>query len=150
MMQRIIDGKTTVLASLVHATSPGQLGYLQNFAQFVSSHPDLDVMYGTTQNEAFHSQLKSFFRNIMFQTRRNAHVIFQIVTFAKLLAGATSKASTMQEKEKHELLRAASKFLWDGPLRFTPRLDFKTELNEHVDEDNLPQSAKRIKRKRHP
>ena len=70
MMERKVEGHTTILASLTHATSPNQLAYLQNFGLFVAKHPHIDVMYGTTRNEAFHKQLLSFFRNVMFQTSR--------------------------------------------------------------------------------
>eukprot|EP00973_Karenia_brevis_P040920 5662360-Karenia_brevis.AAC.1 len=85
MMPKRTGKNTNVLGSLTFATSPQQLAYLQNYAKFIAEHPDIDVMYGTTKNEAFHAQLKSYFRNVMIQTRRNAKAVCQIATLAKLI-----------------------------------------------------------------
>jgi hypothetical protein len=146
MMRRKVEKKTTVLSSLEHATTPNQLGYLRNTTKIICSHPGIDVMYGTTQNEAFHAQLKSHFRNVMIQTRRHAKAVCQIVTLAKLIAGVLAKTPLIKQLEEHELLRAVSNFLWEGPLQFKPLLSLKTDLNERIDADALPSSAKRLKK----
>ena len=146
MMERKTDGQTTVFASLAYATTPNQLGYLMNFAKFVARHTDMEVMYGTTRNEAFHSQLKSYFRNIMIQSRRNAKVVCQIATMGKLIGGTLSSVPTIFPREEHELIRAASRFFIENPLCFRPRLNLRTKLNEAIDEDELPASAKRLRK----
>ena len=87
MMNRKTDGTTTIFTCLEFATTANQLGYLMNFAKFVALHPHIQVMYGTTQNEAFNTQLKSYFRNVMVQTCRNAKVVCQIATMGKLTGG---------------------------------------------------------------
>ena len=133
--------KTIVLGSLMHATSPSQLPYLQNYAKFIAAHPDIEVMYGTTQNEAFHQKLKGFFRNVMIQTRRNAKAICQVTTLAKLIGGSLAKSEMITSREEHELLRTASSFLWESPLRFRPFLDLKTEINEHLENHETQRPA---------
>ena len=64
-------------------------------------------MYGTTRNEAFHRQLKSYFRNVMRQTRRNAQVVCEIATLGKAIAGKMDKAEVIHDLEEHDLLRFA-------------------------------------------
>ena len=76
LKNRLKDG--SVLSSLAHATRPEGLEYLMNFARFVQRYPQETVPYGTTRNEAFHRQLKSFFRNIMHQSARNARIVCDI------------------------------------------------------------------------
>jgi hypothetical protein len=76
-MVRKTDKDTTVLASLRYATTKQQLGYLRNASIFVLRNPGISVMYGTTNLEAFQNQLKSWFRNVFFQTSRNAKCVCQ-------------------------------------------------------------------------
>ena len=105
-------------------------------------------MYGTTQNEAFHAQLKSYSRNVMIQTRRNLQVVCNIVKLGKLLGGYMSNVSLIMHLEEHELLRAVSTFLWENPFCAEPRINLMTQENEQIDENDLPVSAKRIKGRR--
>eukprot|EP00959_Pyramimonas_sp_CCMP1952_P146119 3059505-Pyramimonas_sp.AAC.1 len=71
-MTKTTSKKTTILGSLRYATSSKQLEYLLNLGRFIARNPDMEVMYGTTRNEALHMQLEAFFRNVFIQTERNA------------------------------------------------------------------------------
>ena len=62
-------------ASLAFATAPRQVEYLLNLSRCAARRPEVDVPYGTTRNEAAHNQLKSYFRNVILQTGRNAQMI---------------------------------------------------------------------------
>ena len=104
-------------------------------------------MYGTTNAEAFHSQLKPFFRNVMIQTRRNATVVCMVATLAKLVVGTLTTVPIITERAEHELLRDAANFFMESPLVFTPRVCLDTIANEKVDEDALPASAKRLRKR---
>jgi hypothetical protein len=87
----------TVLSSLTAATSPVQLGYLFNLPRFIARNPTHAVMYGTTRNEAFHAELKAFFRNIVKQTKRNAEHVASVVTLVKLVAGGMQRCALQRD-----------------------------------------------------
>jgi hypothetical protein len=93
LLTRRVDGGTTVLASLVAATTPKALGYVMNIGRFVARHPHVGIMQGTTSNEAYHMELKSYFRNVMVQTKRHARMISQVATLTKLIALSLKRRS---------------------------------------------------------
>ena len=66
-MARKVDGKskTTVLASLQFATRPRALEYLMNNSRFFARNPALQGVFEATRNEAFHKQLKGYWRNVI-------------------------------------------------------------------------------------
>eukprot|EP00959_Pyramimonas_sp_CCMP1952_P226741 4740827-Pyramimonas_sp.AAC.1 len=71
-MNKTTSKRTTILASLRYATSPAQLEYLLNLSRFTARGPSVQVLYGTTRNDAFHLQLKAFFRIVFIQTEQGA------------------------------------------------------------------------------
>ena len=146
--RRIKSKKTTIYKSLVFATTPPNLEYLMNLSRFVSRNPQIQVIYGTTRNEAFHYQFKCFFRNVFLQTARNAKVVCGIVTLAKLLAGWMRRTGTSTQLGEHELLLRATDLLMANPLTISPLLDLSTILNPVIDLDALPPNAKRLRRVR--
>ena len=106
-------------------------------------------MYGTTRNEAFHQQLKSYFRNVMLQTRRHAKVVFKVATLGKVLAGTLTKIDLIHTSDKeHELLCAGAEFFKQGCMKFRPQLRLLTKVNEQVDESLLPSNAKKIRKRK--
>ena len=148
-LSKKLDSKTTVFASLEKATTLQELGYIKNFCKFVANHRDIDVPFGTTRNEAFHRQLKSFYRNVMVQTRRHAMMVGDIATLVKLFAGFVHKChdSLVHKFEEHELLRRIAEQLLAVPeVRFDPPMNHKVEANVHVDESTLPMNAKRLRK----
>jgi hypothetical protein len=140
------DGKTTVFGSLVNATTSHGLGFLRNGSRFAAKNRDVQLMYGTTRNEAFHKQLVSFFRNVMLQSSRNLTNISAVATLAKLVAAFTSHIDTSIVVDEHEMLRAAADHWLENPITFLPLMNHKTQPNPVVDVDALPASAKRIRR----
>ena len=139
-----------VRASLAFATSPRQVEYLLNLSRFAARHPEVDVPYGTTRNEAAHNQLKSFYRNVLHQTGRNAQMVAAVCTSAKLLAGWMQRIPNLADvrREEHEVLRYALSSIAGSPpdLTVRPRMRGKTRHNPSVDENALPQGAKRLRR----
>ena len=71
-MKRKVESKVTVMGPLTAAMRPEATGYMMNMAKFAARNPSVKLMYATTPKEAFHKQLKSFFRNVIFQTGRHA------------------------------------------------------------------------------
>ena len=140
--------KTTVMGSLKHATSSNELGYIRNFCKFVATHPGMDIPFGTTRNEAFHRQLKAFYRNVMHQTARHARCIANVATLAKLFAGYlrhSGKNLTRSIAECDLLRMVADHLLTETPISFDPLLSIKTVENTKVDVSVLPPKAKRLK-----
>ena len=142
MAKTIGKSHTTVLSSLEHALRPVGLEYLLNGARFIGRNPDIPVMYGTTRNEAFHMQLKSFWRNVMWQTSRNAKVVASLVTFAKLMVGQIQSTCYTTNKPEHELLRRAAAILMSDPLTFEPLMDLSAVPTPKADLASLPPNAK--------
>ena len=147
-MGKTTGKKTTVLGSLGYATSPAQLEYLLNLGRFIARNPGVQTMYGTTRNEAFHMQLKAFFRNVFIQTERNARAVSSVCTFAKLLAGWARKSLPLTERhQERELLHAALCALTQHPPKIAPKLRLERSANPQVDVDRLPSSAKVLRRR---
>lgn len=142
-VRRKIEGGTTVRASLEAATAPAQAEYLMNLSRFVARNPTLTVPYGTTKNEAFHNQLKGYFREVVHQTRRNAEYVARVATLAKLVAASVDSARLTREYYEADVLRAACRVLVSSPPTITPLLELKTVPNPKVDEAMLAAGAKR-------
>ncbi len=69
-------------------------------------------------------------------------------TLAKLLAGSVRSTAVGQLHEEHELLRAAASALLSQPLAtIRPKLRLQARLNDDVDVDDLPFSAKRVRKR---
>ena len=112
-----------------------------NGPRFAARNPDVQMVYGTTRNEAFHLQLKGFWRNIMHQTRGNAMVAASVVLIVKLLASQVAKGNYKKCIREHELLRCASASLMQQPWEFDPVMRHKTKKRPSVDIISLPASA---------
>ena len=140
-------GNTTVLSSLQHATSSQNLGYLMNLSLFAKRNPTVEIIFGTTRNEAFHMQLKSFFRNIYHQTGRNATLIYQVATLVKLIAGNISKCSATSVFREHQLLRSVVATMRARTEPLTPKIRCKARKNPKVDVDSLPPKAKTLRKR---
>ena len=150
MLKKKTDGKTKVQASLEKATTLEELGYIKNFCKFVANHPTMEVIFGTTRNEAFHKQLKSFYRNVMFQTHRNALRVADIATLAKLFAGFLlhNHEKLANTVEEHSLLeRLANILIAEAPTKFAPLMSHKIIVNPAVDQSSLQQNAKRMRKR---
>ena len=98
-MERHTAKNVTVANSLRHATLPTALEYLFNNTRFIARNEGVDVVYGTTRNEAFHRELKGFFANVRCVRIRRAQLIGEIVTLAKLVAGAMVRTRTTSKKQ---------------------------------------------------
>ena len=105
-MSRTVEHRVTVLRSLVAATSPGAIGYLANIGRFAARHPELTHLHGTTHNEAFHRELKSFYRNVMTQSKSHAILVAKVVTFAKLVSSVMQRGEYTTGMRQVELLKA--------------------------------------------
>ena len=103
------------------------------------------MMYGTTRNEAFHNQLKAFFRNVMHQTGRNAGNVCRVVTLSKLLAGAVGRSQLTRKVRETMRMSVASAMLRKSEYTFSPPLDIVVRANQKVDVDSLPASAKKLR-----
>jgi hypothetical protein len=141
-------GNPTILKSLRHSTRPVLLEYLMNASRFGARNPDIPMMTGTRRNEAYHQQLKSMFRNVMFQTGRNARVVADIATLVKLLAGFVQRECplTIQHRE-HELLRHVATSLMDDPLKFEPLMDHRVVKDPVLIASALPPNAKTMRKR---
>jgi hypothetical protein len=144
-LKRKVESRVTVLGSLTAAMRPEATGYMMNMSKFAARNPDVDLMYGTTRNEAFHKQLKSFFRNVIFQTGRHAEGVAAVATMAKLVSGAMECDPTKKHAEQ-DLLTMASTFLRANPMCVVPRLDHRTKPNPEAELDTLPKSAKKFRK----
>ena len=82
---------TTVLDSLVFATKAESLGYLFNHTRFRARFNEVGGFYGTIANDGFHNQFKPYSRNIFIQTGRNATLVCNVVTLAKVLVAKLRK-----------------------------------------------------------
>ena len=105
-------------------------------------------MYGTTHNEAFHSQLKPFYRNIMIETARDARTVSAVATTAKLIAGYAKYHTILTTPhEDHESLRAAAAaFVREGGA-VRPKMNHEAVHHPAVDQDALPPYAKRLRKR---
>lgn len=141
--KRIPGTKTTVIGSLRHATKPHELKYIMNFAIFIARNPGIEVPYGTTSNEAFHKQVKGFFRNVQIQTARNAVNVCSVIRLAKLISGWMNKTDTVENLREHETLKKFVNIIMNTcPVKFDPKLNFKVVANDRVDKSVLPPNAK--------
>ena len=148
--RRVGKGSSTVLTSLEFATSRRELAYFKNFCKFVDNNPSIAVMFGTTRNEAFHKQLKAFYRNVFHQTSRHAQCIANVATLAKLLAGylQRSAGNLVRNYEEHDVLVALAKHLLaERPIPFKPRMRHAIAHNEPVDVESLPRNVKRMRKR---
>ena len=105
--------------------------------------------YGTTQNEAFHLQLKSFFRNITQQSGRNAQVVAGVATLAKLVAGHMSRAQVVREIREKDLIACVSTMLDATPPQIRPTLAHKGAQYSRVStrqQTALPPNAKKSRK----
>ena len=146
MMSKKTEGRSTVQSSLENATTVQELGYVKNFCKFVANNPSLEVMFGTTRNEAFHKQLKTFYRNVMHQLRRHALCVAAVATFAKLFAGFLQRHQEFQtsSNREHTLLEQLAAFLLaESPIKFEPRMRFNVIADPVIDQSSLPKNAKR-------
>ena len=132
-----------------HAVEPALLtpglGYLQNHSVAARRHPQA-MMYGTTRNEAYHQQLKTFYRNIFVQTGRNACLVAKLATTAKLLAANVSASSGMEDRE-HQILNSAAESIMASNVTVRPRLRCHDVPNPVVDLTSLPKSAKTCRKR---
>jgi len=103
-----------------------------NFARFVDRFPHIEMMYGTTRNEAFHKQQTTSFRNVMIQTMRRARLICDMVLLVRLVAGMLKRHDYTTAQHDHELLGQAALLLLEGPLPFEPHLSVMTAPNPKV------------------
>jgi hypothetical protein len=130
------------------STRPVLLEYLMNGSRFASRNPGVAMMSGTRRNEAYHQQLKSMFRNVMFQTGRNAQVVADIATLVKLLAGLMKRKCplTVQHRE-HDLVRHVAASLMDDPLKFEPLMEHKVVKDLVVISSELPPNVKTMRKR---
>ena len=150
MLRRSAGSGTTVIGSLKRATSSIELGYIQNFCKFVAMHPGMDVIFGTTRNEAFHLQLKAFYRNVMHQTARHARCVANVATLVKLLAGyfCQSQNNLVQSIPEKDLLRMIAEYLLtDTPISSSTMLSVEAVQNPKVDVSKLPPNAKKLRKR---
>ena len=149
MARPIRTGKkrTTVLTSLGHAVSPRSLEYMFNGSRFAAANPDVRIMYGTTRNEAVHMQLKAFWRNVIFQTRRHAHVVAAVATLTKLIVSHLKRAEVTRGMEDHELLRVFCRMLVTKGFEFHPLFHFVPARNPVVDVAALLANATLIRKR---
>ena len=72
-----------------------------------------------------HMQLQTLYRNIIFQTGRNARIVASIFTLAKLLAGSLGKGVYIgaDRSREVELLRAMCSQLRGDPPVISPLLN---------------------------
>lgn len=103
--------KVSVFASLQAAMGPTEVGYLQNIGRFAARYPCARMLHGTTHNEAYHLELKAFFRNVMRQSRQHARMVCAIATVAKLVAGYLGGAETVVEVNQVNALTAFADIL---------------------------------------
>ena len=148
-MQKHTGKRVKVINSLVHATSALALEYLFNNTRFIARNPHIEIMYGTTRNEAFHLELKSFFRNIRGVRARRAQLIGEVVTVAKLLVSSHVKSRMTKKRSQsahlHDL--AMQFFASPGNLMINgPRMDVRATYNVKVNVDELPTNAKRMRK----
>ena len=111
-------GKTTVRQSLECATSPANLEYIQNIGRFGKRHPDVQLLSGTSHNEAYHMELKAFWRNVMSQSAFHAKLIAKVATTAKLLALLMGRTELTFDMEQVDLIKAFLHELQGHPLAF--------------------------------
>ena len=146
-MRRIVDKKTTIFSSLQYSTAPAMLGYLMNLPRYIARNPHAQTMFGTTGNEAFHNQLKGWFRNVFFQTARNAELVCQVATSAKLLAGTLQQCRMTSALREHESMGMSLATMAQQQIVWTPRMVCATVANPKVDQDSLPVGVKRIRKR---
>ena len=119
--------KISVLTSLCDSLCPRNLEYILNYTRFVARNPSVDIPYGTTSNEAFHNELKGFFRNIRTPTRRLVQILARLVTVVKLIAGSLEEQDLTRTKHSQsDKLRSFCKHLEAEPLEFRPLLRVMT------------------------
>jgi hypothetical protein len=139
--------KTTVLASLTLATNEEGLGYLMNNSIFAAHHPVATSVYGTTRNEAWHLGLKAFYRNVMYQTGRNAQIVAKVATLMKLVVSKIQRDTPSANLREHELLRVAVATITGSSGSISPALACTTVRNPQVDYSVLSQSAKKLRKR---
>ena len=137
----------TVCKCLMWSTKLENLTSLLNRARFRARHPDLKTFYGTTANEAFHMQFKAYFRNVFFQTGRNAKLVCKAITIAKLLVAKLKKDLPHHRAREHDLLQLAVQRFANSDAVFAPALDNRVRQNPVVDIELLPRSAKRLRKR---
>ena len=98
-------------------------------------------------NDNIYYILKAFFRNVMFQTQRNAKVVASVATYVKLLSFRMRQATVTVVHGESDLLRVAASALMINPITFTPLLNHFTIQNPEVDINILPSSAKVSRRR---
>ena len=103
---KIAKNKTTVLASLKASMSAEQVEYLLNYARFISRNQDVPVPYGTTGNEAFHNELKGFFRCVYTPKRRYVKSLVDVIAAVKSVSGFLQKQKLTKQHTQSNLLRA--------------------------------------------
>ena len=148
-MPKRTSKKTTIKDSLRYATRPVALEYLMNGSRFAARQPDIDLMAGTTRNEAYHLQLKFMFRNVMHQTGRNAKIVAGVATLIKLLGGYIQKECDFTIiHHEHSLLNQVASSLMAIPMSFRPLMNHRRVDNPKVDVSSLPKNAKRMAKRR--
>ena len=96
------------------------------------------LFYSTTRNEAFHNQLKGFFRNVFQQTGRNAQMICKVATFAKLVVGVMARETTTSQQHEHQLLQVVAQTWTSCGIVVNPRLAQRAVANASVNVELLP------------
>ena len=137
----------TAFGSIAHAMSARHLEYLLNFARFVARNPKVDVPFGTTPNEAFHNELKAYFRGIYTPSRSRIVGASRVITSVKLIAGMAKKANHTKTYSQSMLLREYCAGLESNPLKFDPPLVVTPQPCEPVDISEYDPRAKGVGRR---
>ena len=107
------------------------MGYVLNVGRFGARNPKVTMLHGTTHNEAFHLELKAFFRNVMHQTSEHAVMICKIVTLVKLIYSVMSTSCCLTQQDQSSRLRAFMKTLQSDGLGLTRvvrhRVDYESK-----------------------
>ena len=91
-------------------------------------------------------QLKSFFRNVFHQTRRNALIVCKIATMSKIFGAYARTALPGMNVREHEALLSFCQNLLACDVDVKPKLRIKMQANPRVVEAELPPSAKRLRK----
>ena len=139
--------RTTVLASLNYATSAAAVEYMMNLPRFIARNPRVTTTYGTTSNEAFHNQFKSFFRNVFFQTGRHLQFVCDLVAMIKVLGATLAEASLTSVQREHVFIHTAAELFSGQCDEWHPKIDCEMVRNPIVDPAQLPRGVQ-VMRKR--
>ena len=135
-----------VLASITDSFLPRNREYLLNFARFVSRNPDLEIMFGTTPNEAYHKEFAGYCSGIRTPTARCIKGIAQVATTGKLTANVLKVRQFAPAQSQSESMRRYCAALEARPLVFRPLLRVKARCDGKAKKDNASARAKGMRR----